>query len=447
MSIVCGSDFSEPSLQAANVAAELAARMRAPLHLVHALDLVTEQPGDAPAARAAGARLRADAASIADIGAAVQIHTQPGAPDEVLLEVAKRHQALLIVVAALGRRAAGPWQLGSHADRIAQGSHVPVLVVRDAAPFHDWLAGKRPLRIVLGADLSLSSESAMTWIGSLLALGPCDVTALHLYWPPEQFQRLGLHGVRDFMGPHSEVKLTLETKLRERFEPLLGSTPLQVRVEPHMGRIGDRIAALAEQAQADLVVVGSHERSAVDRIMSGSVSRGLLHRAASSVACVPAPARPKPQRAPELSRVLVATDFSATGDAAIPLAFSIIPGISGGGAVHLVHVVPESPHPSTEPHDIFSANDAYPELREGARKRVAELISDPRAQNAAHVHVLESSEVAEAICQAAERLDASVICLGTHGRSGLSQKLLGSVAQGVLQRTRRPVLLAHPPVA
>jgi nucleotide-binding universal stress UspA family protein len=444
MSIVCGSDFSESSLQAANVAAELAARMRAPLHLVHALDLVTEQPGDAPAARAAGDRLRADAASIADIGAAVQIHAEPGAPDEVLLEVAKRHQALLIVVAALGRRAAGPWQLGSHADRIAQGSHVPVLVVRDAAPFHDWLAGKRPLRIVLGADLSLSSETAMAWIGSLLALGPCEVTALHLYWPPEQFQRLGLHGVRDFMGPHSEVKDTLGAKLRERLEPLLGSTPLQVRVEPHMGRIGDRIAALAEQAQADLVVVGSHERSAVDRIMAGSVSRGLLHRASSSVACVPAPARPKAQRAPELARVLVASDFSPTGDAAIPLAFSIVPA---SGAVHLVHVVPESPHPSTEPHDIFSANDTHAELREGAHKRVSELLPDSRARGAVHVHVLESNEVAEAICQAAERLDASVICLGTHGRSGLSQKLLGSVAQGVLQRTRRPVLLAHPPVA
>jgi nucleotide-binding universal stress UspA family protein len=161
---------------------------------------------------------------------------------------------------------------------------------------------------------------------------------------------------------------------------------------------------------------------------------------------VPAPARPKPQRAPALNRVLVATDFSATSDAAIPLAFSIMPA-SGGGAVHLVHVVPESPHPSTEPHDIFSANDAHSELRDGARKRVAELIPDPRAQSATHVHVLESNEVAEAICQAAERLDASVICLGTHGRSGLTQKLLGSVAQAVLQRTRRPVLLAHPPVS
>jgi nucleotide-binding universal stress UspA family protein len=214
-----------------------------------------------------------------------------------------------------------------------------------------------------------------------------------------------------------------------------------------MGRVGDRIAGLAQEARADLVVVGSHERSAVDRIMAGSVSRGLLHRAATSVACVPAPARPKPERVPELTRVLVATDFSATGDAAIPLAFSISGAAPASGAVHLVHVIPESPHPSTEPHDIFTPSSAHPELHEGARKRLSELIPDARAQGAVHVHVLESNEVAEAICQAAERLDASVICLGTHGRSGLSQKLLGSIAQGVLQRTQRPVLLARVPAS
>jgi nucleotide-binding universal stress UspA family protein len=142
--------------------------------------------------------------------------------------------------------------------------------------------------------------------------------------------------------------------------------------------------------------------------------------------------------------VLVATDFSATADAALPLAISMLPA---SGVLDVVHVVPEAPHASTEPHDIFSASDAHAELREGIQKRLSELVPERRMQTTARVHVLESHDVAAAICQAAERLDASVICLGTHGRTGLTQKLLGSVAQGVLQRTRRPVLLARAPTA
>jgi nucleotide-binding universal stress UspA family protein len=62
------------------------------------------------------------------------------------------------------------------------------------------------------------------------------------------------------------------------------------------------------------------------------------------------------------------------------------------------------------------------------------------------LHVLESGDPALAICQAAERLDARVICIGTHGRTGLAKVVLGSVAQAVLGGTGRPVLLARRPI-
>jgi len=57
--------------------------------------------------------------------------------------------------------------------------------------------------------------------------------------------------------------------------------------------------------------------------------------------------------------------------------------------------------------------------------------------------VLRSADAADAICQAAERLGLETICLGTHGRSGATKALLGSVAQSVVANTRRPVLLVR----
>jgi nucleotide-binding universal stress UspA family protein len=51
--------------------------------------------------------------------------------------------------------------------------------------------------------------------------------------------------------------------------------------------------------------------------------------------------------------------------------------------------------------------------------------------------------VVEAIAKAAEREDADLIVLASHGRSGLSQVFYGSVAAGVLQRVSRPLLLVR----
>ena len=53
----------------------------------------------------------------------------------------------------------------------------------------------------------------------------------------------------------------------------------------------------------------------------------------------------------------------------------------------------------------------------------------------------EHTQPAMAICQAAERFGADLICMGSRGRSGLTKVLLGSVAQGVMAQSKRPVLV------
>src|SRR5438477_334580 len=48
------------------------------------------------------------------------------------------------------------------------------------------------------------------------------------------------------------------------------------------------------------------------------------------------------------------------------------------------------------------------------------------------------------ICRAADELDADLIVLGTHGRTGLRHAILGSVAEKVVRHSKRPVLTIHP---
>lgn len=62
---------------------------------------------------------------------------------------------------------------------------------------------------------------------------------------------------------------------------------------------------------------------------------------------------------------------------------------------------------------------------------------------AATAEVARSSPAWEAVVSRAESPDVSVVVVGSKGRTGLANVLLGSVATAVAQRTKRPVLIVH----
>jgi nucleotide-binding universal stress UspA family protein len=442
MTLVCGTDFSERSMRAETAAARLAARMNVPLHLVHAVDLpqrAQSEPLREASTQWAQTLLLHEADQLRRLGAEVVAHVKLGVPDEALLEAARETSAKLIVVAALGQREDSKWQLGSHADRLAQSARVPVLVVRDPDAFDAWVDEKRPLSILLGGDRSRTSTEAARWIGELAKWGPCTVTLVHLYWPPEQFHRLGLGGARSYVDADPEVTKTLEREFAQAFAGIPGSVNTKFRFEPHLGRVGDRLAKIAALENADILVVGSHPRNTLGRLWEGSVSRDALRNATVSVVCVPSLADHRSVEIPRLRSVLVATDFSDTANSAIPLAYSMV---CQGGVVHLLHVAKGGPGDAFEPNDLLQQSaSSHPEERAALLALMPpEAIEQNKRSNA---HVVEAQDASVAIAQVAERLGVDAICLGTHGRTGVSKALLGSVAQGVLKGTHRPVLFTH----
>jgi nucleotide-binding universal stress UspA family protein len=205
------------------------------------------------------------------------------------------------------------------------------------------------------------------------------------------------------------------------------------------------LASLAAEVHADLLVVGSRGRSAIERFWEGSVARQALHAASKSVACVPAPATALATVVPRLKTVLAATDFSELGNAAIPLAYG---AANPGATVHLLHVV-QADRPRIDAHDIFHPlpGERTLEAIQAAETRLAALTPSGASAKGitTRVHAVEANEAWVAISQAAERLSVDVICLGTHGRSGIAKAALGSVAARVLETSRRPLLLARGP--
>lgn len=294
MTVVCGTDFSEPAARAVDAAAEFAAAWKEDLVLVHSLEY--------PAAEDAGvrsileaerrrveSRLAQEAARLAAHGLKVGTEIGMGASDVVLLAAATVRGARLVVVGALGGRGGSLWRLGSTADRVAQTSRFPVLVVREAASIAEWARGRRALEVLVGVDRTPSSDAAVGWVGEIESPGRCRVTCGHVYWPPEARgkQRAG-EGLPIGTG-HAEVEAALASELRARIEPLRGGRPFELRLLGGLGRPADHLVSMAETARADLVVVGANRRTLLSRFWHGSVSRGVIDQAAVNVVCVTDP--------------------------------------------------------------------------------------------------------------------------------------------------------------
>jgi nucleotide-binding universal stress UspA family protein len=208
--------------------------------------------------------------------------------------------------------------------------------------------------------------------------------------------------------------------------------------------LGERLTALAAKDNIDLIVVGSHDRSVVERLWEGSISHATLHNAQTSVLCVPVDECPPQLRRRRAKCVVAATDFSTLGDSALPLAYAIT---EPGGTLHVVHVVPAHDRAPLDFHDIFALDNlkAPSSARDEALAHLRKLTTSIAKSSDKHIelHVLESNNTAEAIAQAGERLQADVLVLGSHGRTGISKAVMGSVASSLLSSSQRPVMLVR----
>ena len=437
MSIICGTDFSAGAHEAMRVAAALAARRNDPLHLVHAIDVSVAAWDEELHARArsnAAQRLSIEAEAARGLGPSVVDECiGEGPADEILVSEAAAQESSLIVLGVVGQGAGPVRPIGATAERVVESAKAPVLVVRAAAPIEAWLRGEHSLKVVVGDDLTAISDAALRWTAALRHLGPCDIVACHIFWLIGEKSRLGIGGSLYTRVP--ELEQANLAALQRHAGPILGAEGVHYRVEGTLGRSAEPLLSIASEEAADVVVVGTRQHAGFSRVWHGSVSPIVLNEARSSVACIPVEDvyALESEVVPPLQRVLVTTDFSPVGNRAIGYAYAIV---AEGGVVHILHVE----------ETLREVAQKRATGQEASVERLRKLISKSTLGKdvETHLEVVSNSSVPAAITAAAERLDVDVLCMATHGRSGLAKAVLGSVAQAVAERCRRQVILVPP---
>jgi nucleotide-binding universal stress UspA family protein len=198
------------------------------------------------------------------------------------------------------------------------------------------------------------------------------------------------------------------------------------------------IVGFATKRGADAIVMGTHGRSGLKRLLLGSVAEGVLRASSLPIVTVREEARVASDGGAVLVPVDgsecathaldVATAFAASLDEALVVAAVVDlaqAGVISGGQPQLVASSLEALQ--------AEARDVVDDAVARAGERVA--ISSQTAQGAP----------AEEIEKIATRLRTSFIVIGTHGRSGLSRLLLGSVAEGVVRAGPVPVMVVPSP--
>ncbi len=420
MTLVLGTDFHPPSRRATRVGAALAERLGQAMVLLHVLGGPFAERSLAHSGRRARrglAMLEAEAAALAGPGLDVGAELRSGPPSRVLAQTAEELQASCLILATEGTAAAEPLWPNSTLERTVRRSTRPVLILRREGPLRSWATGDARLRLLVATDLSPASEKALNWAASWQALGGCSLTLVRVVHPPEQHRRLGIPPSPAGLSPEAGVVLLRE--MRERLGTLPEGTAL--RIVPATGRVADALMDAAERERADMLVVASRRIATLRRHWEGSVSRRLLHLAPTNLVCVPAGREPVPAAPAHLSRLLVATDLSPQGNRAVDYARSLLPN---GGALHLLHAT-----------DAGSAAEAC--------RRLATLVP-PEAGLQVHLETPPSSDPAQAICQAAERLGVDAVCLAIRQRGGLARVLGESISTRVVNEASVPVLLVPP---
>lgn len=262
-------------------------------------------------------------------------------------------------------------------------------------------------RILVTTDGSPESESVFPAIMPLVRAYAPEVAVLYVFEDPEA----------SFMPPARIAKAC----------GALRATGVNAYLELREGVPAAEILRAARDKKADLIAISTHGRGGAVRLIAGSVAEEVLRGSE-----VPLLVTRPHTNVHEWKKLVVALDGSERSESILPDAVRLAKKLNA--TVELVRVaLPVVSSGMGEVPLVVPPEDPMPYLKTVVRRLERE------GAKAAAVGL--EGGAAEAIVAHLKRTGASLLCMTTHGRSGLARILLGSVAELVVRKAPCPVLL------
>ncbi len=279
--------------------------------------------------------------------------------------------------------------------------------------------------ILYATDFSPSAVAALPYAIGLAKRYGGTVHGLHARYP----------ATYPIVGPEAMPQVIAAAEDQAKFDEqqlneMLAGVPHQVTVSE--GDIWPMIKEISDREKTDLIVIGTHGRTGVKRLLLGSVAEEIFRSASCPVLTVGPHASRDTERRLEMKEILYATDFSEESLAALPYAVSLAQEHQAG--LMLLHVVGKP-----EVGELVHAEQYADSIMRQLQKLVPEeagLWCEPK-------YKVEHGPEAEKIMEVATGLGADLIVIGvrgTDGHVGAVTHVLPSVAHAIVTQAQCPVL-------
>ena len=306
--------------------------------------------------------------------------------------------------------------------------------------------------IVVPLDATTASERALPWAASIAAAVGCPIRLVHVATPaPALGTELYGAAVLD-AAASEEMRRESERSLRALADEVAARTGLGVTSVVLDGGLPDALVEDIRESGADLVVMTTHDRGRLERLLLGSVAESVVRRITVPVLLVRADDDSSAaDRPPALRHLLIPLDGSEFASAVIPHAVAL--ATLTRAEVTLLSVADPVLAAASE-----ATGEAGAQLTpaQAADEVEGEAVLDSvflertarplRARGlAVHTAVLTGRQPARAIVDYAAQHAVDLIAMTTHGRGAVRRLFAGSVADGVLRAASMPILFYHPP--
>lgn len=218
-------------------------------------------------------------------------------------------------------------------------------------------------------------------------------------------------------------------------EELLDDAPVESAVMsgvPH-----EEILGYVGEHDVELVVMGTHGRTGLDRLLLGSTTARVLRKADVPVLTV----GPDGEPTETFENVLVPTDGSDAVEPAVDCALDFAEEF--GATVHALSIVDIRSFIGEDDY-VAGVSDAVLDALESQAESATNAVAErARARDVAVVTRVHQGIPTHGILDYVEDNDVDLVAMGTHGRTGLDRLLLGSVTERVVRKADVPVLTAR----
>lgn len=211
------------------------------------------------------------------------------------------------------------------------------------------------------------------------------------------------------------------------------------------GSVANKIVGFGAKNNIDLIAISSHGYSGIKRLVIGSVAQKVIGSTNLPVLLI----RSGDTEMTKFGcrKILLPLDGSFFSEMAIPYAEEMARGTGADIVLLAVSESPEVPSdrsPAIEPSWEEYRDALAVETQQQARAYLNRVKSEMESRGVnATLHIV-SGGVAESICDFAGCEDIDLITMATHGRTGVSRLVFGSVARRIADESCQPVLLVRP---